>query len=98
MTDAEKTFRVGQLVITERTTYGVLEKSFTEKFRDDKTITMEDNVLIDKNSIGLVVGHITNWVVPATIVTFSNIRNGQYIVLTYNKIVSLNDFISQLDS
>jgi signal peptidase I len=89
--DDDKTFYIGDLVIVEKTTYGLSESIFSKKFKPDTKITYNDNILIKENSIGMVVGFIANWVVPAAIVSFANIKNGQRIVLTYNKINSVNN-------
>ena len=98
MTDNGKTFKAGQLIIVEKDTFGLLETCFLEKLRYNTTILYQDNVFIHKHSIGMVVGFITNWVVPAAVVRFSDVKNGQNIVITFNKINSLEDFIKKLDS
>ena len=96
--DDGKTFRIGELVLVEKSTYGLLESVFTEKSKYNTTILFEDNVFIQKHSVGMVVGFITDWVVPAAIVSFSDVKNGQNIVITYNKINSLEEFTKRLDS
>ena len=98
LTDDGKTFRIGELVLVEKSTYGLLETVFTEKSKYNTTILFEDNVFIQKHSVGMVVGFITDWVVPAAIVSFSDVKNGQNIVITYNKINSLEEFTKRLDS
>lgn len=98
MTDDGKTFIVGQLVINEKDTFGLLETRFLEKFKYNTTFLYEDNIFIRKHSIGIVVGFITNWVVPAAVVMFSDINNKQNIVITFNKINSLEGFVKKLDS
>ena len=67
LTDDGKTFRIGELVLVEKSTYGLLENVFTEKSKHNTTILFEDNVFIQKHSVGMVVGFITDWVVPATL-------------------------------
>ena len=98
LADDGKTFRIGELVLVEKSTYGLLEDVFTKKSKYNTTILFEDNVFIQKHSVGIVVGFITNWVVPAAIVSFSDVKNGQNIVITYNKINSLEEFTKRLDS
>jgi len=89
--------RVGQLVITEKDVFGIEEKWFTEADYHDKTISATDNFLIHKHSVGIITGFINGWAAPAIVVGWGGDFRGKKLVVTINKVISLDDFIEKID-
>jgi hypothetical protein len=96
--EKEKDLFLGQLVITEKDVFGLEEKWFFNEDYKTKTIYIDDNILIPKHNIGIIVKFINNWVVPAVVVCWGGELKNKNLVITLNKATLLDKFIEKLDN
>lgn len=90
-------FEVGQLVITEKDIFGLEEKLFMDPKFINKTIRYEDNILIPRHTVGIVVGFF-EWIETCLIVSWSGDLKSKKLLIAPSKVITLDKFIERLDN
>lgn len=83
---SENVYKIGELVRCPKSTYGLPEKCMENM---EKTIRPNDNVRIEKDTIGMIVGYLGNYHTLMYLVCWGGSLCGMKLFVTDNKFEKL---------